>query len=505
MSTDVEEIETKYDVPDGADVPAMDDLPGVASAVRPAPERLEAEYYDTSDLRLIRSGITLRRRSGGTDDGWHLKLPVGPHTRRELREPLGVAGRDAPDELVSLVRSRIRGERLRPVARLTTIRQPVILLDDRGESLAEAAVDDVCAQALGDAVITRSWREVEVELTGGTRDLLAAADTALRRHGLLPAGRAAKLERALGVSPPEPVRHVATAASPAGQVIRDYLRSGTGTLISLDPLVRRNEPDAVHRMRVTTRRLRSVLQSFGPIAGPGADELAGELKWLGDLLGTARDAEVLAAHLLANLDRLPVEQVIGPVRARVQGYFAPLGAKARTEVLAALDSERYFELLEGLEQLAASPLPAGPGSEAAGEALPPAVARAYRRARRRVRRARDAPTGLAADVGWHAVRRAAKRARYAAEAAAPALGSDASRFARQLKKAQSVLGEHHDSVVATQAARQLGISAHLSGENAFSYGVLYQLDVCDGAELRAAALRAWKHASRPRYRGWLGG
>src|SRR5215469_5254842 len=363
MTTDAEEIETKYDVPEGTRLPAMEDLPGVARAVRPEPQHLEAEYFDTHDLRLIRSGITLRRRTGGADDGWHLKLPVGPDTRQEIRRPLG-PDRQIPDEFVSLVRGRVRGEQLRPVAQLSTTRQPVILLDERDEPLAEVAVDDVRAEALGDSVVVRSWREVEVELTGGRRDLLDAADAVLRRHGLVPAGRAAKLERALDVAA-EPARPVLSAASPAGGVIREYLRARTEVLISFDPLVRRNEPDAVHQMRVTTRRLRSVLQAFGPFAGPDAGRLASELQWLGSVLGDARDAEVLAAHLLTDLDRLPVEQIMGPVRARIQGHFASVAAEARNEVLAALDSGRYFALLDDLDSLVASPV-AGPAAQAAG-------------------------------------------------------------------------------------------------------------------------------------------
>jgi CHAD domain-containing protein len=501
MATDVEEIETKYDMPDGAELPRMNDLPGVAGTRRPGPQRLEAEYYDTGDLRLIRSGITLRRRSGGTDEGWHLKLPVGPHTRREIREPLGPARGDVPAALASLVRSRTRDSQLVLVARLTTIRQPVLLLDERDEPVAEVVTDEVHSQSLGDAVVSRSWREVEVELTGGDRDLLAAADTVLRRHGLRPADRTAKLERALGVSPVVAPKSP-TAGSPAGRVIRDYLRSGTEALLSLDPLVRRNEPDAVHKMRVMTRRLRSVLQAFGPPAGLTADPVAGELKWLGGVLGRARDAEALGEHLRANLDRLPVEQVIGPVRAQVEGHFASAGAAARLAVSAALDSRRYFTLLDDLERLAASPVP-GAASEPASVALPPAVARTYRRTRRRVRRAQGAPPGPRAEVAWHGTRKAAKRARYAAEAVSPVFGRDARRFARQMKKVQSTLGEHQDTVAARQEVRQLGMSAHLSGENAFSYGVLYELDACDGAKLRERAIRAWHHASRPRYRDWL--
>ena len=92
MAVDMNETEAKYEAPAGRALPDLDDLPQVAGTSGPDEEQLEAEYYDTGDLRLIRAGITLRRRRGGHDAGWHLKLPVGPYTRREIRLPLDRAG-----------------------------------------------------------------------------------------------------------------------------------------------------------------------------------------------------------------------------------------------------------------------------------------------------------------------------------------------------------------------------------------------------------------------------
>jgi inorganic triphosphatase YgiF len=204
MAVNVNETETKYDAPVGAGLPRLDGLPQVAGTSGPAGEQLEAEYYDTDDLRLLRAGITLRRRSGGDDAGWHLKLPVGADTRREVRMPLGGDSQPVPGELAKLVRVHARGRPLRPVARMTTDRQRVTLLGQAGESLAEVAYDDVTARTLGGTTTLSSWREVEVELTGGGRKLLRATDDLLRRDGLRPAGRSAKLERALGGRLPEP-------------------------------------------------------------------------------------------------------------------------------------------------------------------------------------------------------------------------------------------------------------------------------------------------------------
>src|SRR5215831_10953420 len=99
MAVNVNETEAKYDAPAGAALPRLDGLPQVAGTSGPAEEQLAAEYYDTDDLRLIRAGITLRRRRGGDDAGWHLKLPDATSTRSEIRRPLGRAGQRVPSEL----------------------------------------------------------------------------------------------------------------------------------------------------------------------------------------------------------------------------------------------------------------------------------------------------------------------------------------------------------------------------------------------------------------------
>ncbi len=122
MAANVKETEIKYDAPPGTGLPDLGRLPRVAATRGAEGHRLEAEYYDTGDLRLIRAGVTLRRRTGGDDAGWHLKLPLGASTRREIRRPLGGAARRVPGELASLVRVHTRGVPLTPVARLTTAR-----------------------------------------------------------------------------------------------------------------------------------------------------------------------------------------------------------------------------------------------------------------------------------------------------------------------------------------------------------------------------------------------
>jgi CHAD domain-containing protein len=510
MSTTAYETEIKYEAPPGTTVPQLDSLPRVAGTAGAEEQLLEAEYYDTAGLRLIGNGVTLRRRRGGSDPGWHLKLPAGGSTRREIQLPLG-RGRQVPARLARLVRGYTRGEELRPVARISTRRQVVTLIDDAGSSLAEIAADDVSAQTLGEETVISQWAEVEIELTGGGPRLLKAADAQLRRDGLLPSARAAKLERALGWSAPGDSRaatnrrggrHQARPAS-AGDVVLAYLREHAARLKSLDPLVRADEPDAVHQMRVTTRRLRSTLQSFGEIIPrSGTGEMLAELKWLGGVLGEARDAEVLASRLEHNLRTIPPELVLGPAQARVQGHFAPIQAAARTNVLAALDSARYFALRDALDELLADPPLSAEAGQPAGRVLTATARRTYRRTRKRMHRAGQTPTGGGQEEAYHEARKAAKRARYAGEAVSPTLGPDARRFTRQMKKIQSVLGDHQDAVVARGVDRELGISAHLAGENAFTFGLLYESEDQRAARLREKARRTWKRAPQPRFSRW---
>ena len=244
MATEIRETERKYDAPPGAKLPDLSDLPEVAAESGPDEQTLEAEYYDTDNLRLIRNGITLRRRRGGSDAGWHLKLPLGGDSRREIQLPLGRASRQVPGEFAGLVHTVARGEALRPVAHITTVRRRRVLLDDAGNSLAEVDSDDVSAKTMGDAATLSRWQEVEVELTGGGPRLLEAADERLRRSGLRPASRMAKLQRALADQLPQAAdRREPTPLSSAAEVVLAYAAVQVAALTSRDPLVRHDEPE----------------------------------------------------------------------------------------------------------------------------------------------------------------------------------------------------------------------------------------------------------------------
>lgn len=189
------EIEQKFDVDTGFERPSFSGLPGVTAAA-PALHHLSATYFDTADQRLAASKITLRRRTGGTDEGWHLKLPAGSGARREVHAPLGTADH-VPDELAARVAEVTGGDALAPIARLDTERTAVTLTGSSGRVLAEVADDVVTARRLPASGEPLQWREVEVEVTGEDPGFQRAAAELLFAAGARPAGHASKLARVL--------------------------------------------------------------------------------------------------------------------------------------------------------------------------------------------------------------------------------------------------------------------------------------------------------------------
>jgi CYTH domain len=209
------EIEQKFDVDTGFERPSFDGLPGVSPAA-PVVYHLSATYFDTADERLAASKITLRRRTGGTDEGWHLKLPEGSGSRREVHAPLdtdpaGESGeRKVPAELAARVAEVTGGQPLRPIARLDTERTVVTLRGDDGRVAAEVADDLVTARRLraggeqepGGSRDTSTgkelrWREIEVEVPTADPALQRAAADVLLGAGARPAGHGSKLARVL--------------------------------------------------------------------------------------------------------------------------------------------------------------------------------------------------------------------------------------------------------------------------------------------------------------------
>ncbi|MBT2368348.1 CYTH and CHAD domain-containing protein [Streptomyces sp. ISL-10] len=505
MADTKREIERKYDADADTRLPDLTRVSEVADVRDRGVDELDAVYYDTGDLRLAAASVTLRRRTGGADAGWHLKLPVAPEIRDEISAPLSD---DIPGELRALVRVYTRDAELAPVVRLRSVRNVRHLLDADGALLAEVSRDEVHAERPPDGGRTARWDEIEVELAdGGDPALLDAVDKRLRKAGLHKATAPSKLARALAETGTAPAsRPAAPPPRTAGDHILGYLREQADALVSYDPGVRRDLPDAVHQMRVATRRLRSALRTYRKILDREVTRpVTDELTWLAGELGVARDQEVLAERLRSRVDALPDTLLLGPVAARLKAWAVAAGSDARGTALAALDSTRYLDLLSALDALLEEPPLLKAAGKAADAALPDAVLKEYDRLSRRVEHALALPAGGERDVALHDARKAAKRTRYAAEAAAQALGRPARQFAKRMKAVQKVLGDHQDSVVARHTLRDLAIRADAAGESAFTWGLLYGQESARAAEREAELPQVWERATGPGLRAALTG
>jgi CHAD domain-containing protein len=504
MFAESREVERKYDIEPGHPLPSLVDADGTLTVTEPVEITLEAVYFDTPDLRLARRGTTLRRRTGGEDEGWHLKLPAGRDSRTELRAPLDGARESVPDPLVREVRVLARNSPLVPVAIVGTNRIERHLLDAGGGDLAVIADDTVHAERLGESATVTTWRELEVELVDGEPELLDTLQSRIESAGLRRSESASKLARVLGDRIAVPPSPKLTRKSAAGTVVVRHLQEQIDELIFRDRGARLDEPDAVHKMRVATRRLRSALATYRPLFDSQRTEPARqELAWLGTALGKPRDAEVLRDRLRAHVSKLADELILGPVTARIDKELNERHRAAHAELVQTLDEDRYLRLLDQLDDLVANPPFTDRAQRSARRELPRRIARACQRVDRAAAAAEQAETAPDRAVRLHEVRKAAKRARYAAESVVSAFGMPAVRLATRMEKLQEILGEHQDSVVARQVIRELAVAAAGAGENGFTFGLLHarEANIAESAQrTHRPALRA---AANKRVRRWL--
>lgn len=395
-----------------------------------APRAFVSAYYDTSDLRLARHGVTFRHRVEDGVGQWQLKLPRGA-TRVELEVP-GPPARP-PAELLDLLVAYLRGAELVRVARLRTRRR-------RQRVDGTEIVDDSVAVLDGQRVSSR-FREIEVELLEGDEGTLRRVGKELEAAGAERGVFTPKLYRALDVAYAPRAAKVPAGARPV-DVLRSALREQYELLLAHDPGTRLgSDPEDLHQMRVATRRARAFLRAARPLVDQRwANDLRAELGWLGSALGPARDLDVLLEHLRADVaavagDGDPAHGLLDALERE--------HAAARAAAVAALSDERYLALLDRLESAELQAAPDGRGS------LADLWWNEVERTRRRFERLGRASS----DDELHAARIQAKRARYAAELAGHELGQPGKRFVAAAKRLQEVLGEHQDACVAEERIR----------------------------------------------------
>ena len=574
------EVEAKFAVAESIQLPELTRLAGVDHIAETHHHALSAIYYDTEDLRLTHAKITLRRRTGGNDDGWHIKIP-GSQGRTEIHAELGepVDGRyEVPAELLHEVRSVIRNHPLAPIAQVDNNRTEMVLANAEGKPVAEFCDDHVTAFSFLQGGRQHTWREWEVELAGdlpGTNEgsrFIREATSLLIGAGARVSSSPSKLKSALGDSirnAPLPPALQTSSVEPdsAAAAVVSALKANRDKLVDYDPRVRRNEWDSVHQMRVATRELRSHIQTFhGIVVGPEIERIESELKLLAGILGVARDAEVVEERwqsLLASEDSDTLDEA---TREHISRDMGTAYRRAHRHVVAALDSERYLELLDSLDELLANPPVAQDSEEApaddaeetedatvvstvtpAAEAADAAEASgseetaqeaeatdtAPKKKKDAAAKKQEAPSmdqvmamhlneaykklvkrHEKAIKNWdnpelslheredyfHDMRKAAKKLRYAAEAAGSATNLKTKGLYKACKQMQSVLGDFQDSVTSRDKLLELANAARRRGEDTFGYGLLYQRERNIGLEALddyAESFKAIKSAFKP--------
>lgn len=493
------EIERKFDIAEGDPLPGLGGLVTVGEARE---HRMRAVYLDTPELLLTRHRVTLRRREGGDDAGWHLKLPDTGSGRLEIHADLdaGPGPLVPPGELRATAvqavgeawpQEEAAATALLPAAVLSTVRVELDLLGAEGQVLARLCDDTVTAEPSG-----RRWRELEVELVEGDEEFLDQVVEEFAAQGVPLSASPSKIARALGDRPGRVAAGKgARRSGPAADVLRDYLTAQVAEIVGREEQVRSDAPDAVHQARVASRRLRTALRTFRRLLHREVtDPLRDELRWYAHVLGAARDEEVMRERLVQRLDATPAHLLRGPVRDRIEQVGAQRHTSARVAVVEALDSARYRALADSLLELLAEPPWRGRARKKARRVLPPLVQQAVGRAER-AWDAADDPARGGGEVGaerselLHEARKRAKAARYAGEVLAPSFGREAAQLARAWKRVTTELGEVQDAAVAQALLMELAVEAEGAGDSSFTLGVLAGADaaMADRAESDAAA------------------
>jgi CHAD domain-containing protein len=510
------EEERKYDVDVAFKLPELKPALPKGGSVVPLPAKtLRATYYDTETARLARAGISVRYRSGERGkDPWTAKLPTtgAAEARDEITRP--GTSRTMPADLVSLLTAYHRGAPLAPAVTIRTLRRAYELRDKAGDVLAEVADDTV--SVLDGRTVVDQFREVEVERMTGSTKLLDKVEAALIGAGAKRGKFLAKHARAMGdrASAPPDLTPPAPAKKPqptAGDVVVTALRKHIEKIFQADPYIRlRNEmPDGdtpVHQMRVGCRRLRSDLRTFKPLLDPSwADNLRAGASWLAEVLGAARDAEVLRARLQRTATADPVSPLDPAAVARFDAELAARHEDALQALEEVLASDRYTTLLDVLVEAAREPQLGPAAAEPADAALTRMVAKPWRQLARtgRDRVGAGDLEPLGHDDDWHSVRIRAKRARYAVESVARLVGGDAAALADALTEVQELLGEHQDAAIAADTWLAIARSDVDDHAVAVTAGRLVERERAAVRRARERFPAAWATADSDKHTGWL--
>ena len=476
------EIERTYDLPEGGALPDLIGAGGVMQVEHEDPFELDATYWDTERYDLVAAHVTVRRRTGGHDAGWHIKRAASDTVRHEQHFPLTDDADAVPDELLAALSTERRGRDLHPVVRITTTRTVTRLLDEDGDQVAELADDQVSAQRLdADAPADpTTWREVEVEAVAGVDEqvadaLFTALDGRFAGVGAGPAAVASKLARGLAGAP---APRLQTAEKPAkgtaARALTKRLRKLRSTLLGQEALLRSGEPADLRETAETALGIAAVLGSYRP-AFPAGDELD-RAAAAADALAVVTARAALTEYLIARLPRAssPAQDALvdAATRERITAASREQRDEAVAEVVAFLREPAFAALLDALDDAVERPAPTDWALRDPKRVAQDVSAIEKPRVRDLVRAAvGDDP---ADEAGDRAATERAWDATLRTRMAMDVLRDDAFPHAlwKRIGTAADVLTERVRSLHALEQLRAAAALAAEDGEETFGYGVL---------------------------------
>ena len=440
----------------------------------PLPPRLfTCTYLDTADYRLARLGVTLRRRTEQKRVVWQLTLPRHA-TRLEVEMTSGRPTPPAP--LEDLLFALLRREPLTAVAKLQT-RRSGTRIQPLDRPIADMVIDRV--RILNGRRVVGHLNEIEVERRSGKDKELAAIVTALREAGAYDGDSRPQVFQALNlnVSIPGPSK-----SAPLSEQLKTILEKQLRDILLHDPGTRLGkDPEELHQMRVGIRRFRAILRTARVLLEPEwYASLQEELRWLGTMLGTVRDQDVLLDRLYTEADVLPPAE--RKIFERPLTTFETHRSQARMQLLDTLRSDRYLNLLRRLEQATQAPAL----REAPESSLIHLAAQEFKQLIKAGKRGNAEPS----DQELHQLRIHTKRTRYVAELALETMGKPAIRFVRQTKRNQDLLGDHQDAVFTEERLRQL-LQTTRGVKTAFAIGQIIERLRARRRRTRAMFPREW--------------
>ncbi len=459
------------------------ELPG-----EPLPLRVfTCTYYDAPDYLLGRRGITLRRRVEDRTAHWELTLPRSPAS-------LTIEFPDRsllPSPAISdVLRAHLRGQELVPIAKLRTRRSGSRVLDE-SRPLANVLFDSITQLEARRSV--RRFSALSIEPLEGDESELSRVESALRSRGTdtEPADERPIIFQAIGLQSPLQPTHVSPTA-PSVDHLKANFRAEVEAILAHDPGARLGlDSEDVHQMRVSTRRLRAILRAAKPMLAPEwVDGLRTELAWLGEVLGTVRDLDVLLEHFHTEAAALDPRE--HRAFERVLTSFGAERTEARAAMMEALRSDRYLKLVDRLEVDADAPQVVSP--EVSLRAL---AAAQFKKLRRTIHDLGPEPS----DAALHAARIKVKRARYTAELAEIVVGKAASRFIQRAKDVQQLLGDHQDAVVAEDRLRRL-LTRSRGSRAVFAAGVIVERQRARRRAARAGLQDLWGKLEKRGRKAW---